>query len=445
MKKIFFVVLLSAGLSVAAQDFSSGALPTDPAIYSRIGQAPLPAGSAIPASVDLSSRMPPPGSQAPQNSCVAWAVAYANYSYINAARNNCAYFSSGQPNPQCLFSPSFVYNQINGGQNRGTYFQDAFRIMQQQGVAPLSAMPYIPNNWWIQPDENARRAAAQYKISSYWQLGRSGEDFFMETKAWLAKGIPVIASVKVDNYLKKMYGFPDPYVWTNWSGAPENMGHAILITGYDDNRAVFKFINSYGSNWGNKGYGYISYTMFRQVLNEAFIIKTQEAETYNTPIFSQEEKTLSRADRDSGLDFVVDTVNHVLFPPGYNPSPAEFFNSSMTFRGHLRIPPGLGRKIQVAIYFYKNVQNRKGPFVGSVNPMMRTLRGQAVTQTPELFIDPRQPYMNSFWASFRYADLGIPKGYPNQVIQSDLIAEPVLLVDDFPVRIGRPHFFFVRL
>ncbi len=36
-------------------------------------------------------------------------------------------------------------------------------------------------------------------------------------------------------------------------------GHAILLVGYDDNKQVFKFQNSWGTNWGDKGYGYIPY------------------------------------------------------------------------------------------------------------------------------------------------------------------------------------------
>ena len=36
-------------------------------------------------------------------------------------------------------------------------------------------------------------------------------------------------------------------------------GHAILLVGYHDNTKVFKFQNSWGTSWGDKGYGYISY------------------------------------------------------------------------------------------------------------------------------------------------------------------------------------------
>lgn len=36
-------------------------------------------------------------------------------------------------------------------------------------------------------------------------------------------------------------------------------GHAVLLVGYDDKTKVFKFQNSWGVEWGDKGYGYIPY------------------------------------------------------------------------------------------------------------------------------------------------------------------------------------------
>jgi hypothetical protein len=63
----------------------------------------------FPTSVDLSPNFPNPGSQGAQSSCVGWAVAYALKSFqekmeigwpLNTAEN--------------IFSPAFVYNQING-------------------------------------------------------------------------------------------------------------------------------------------------------------------------------------------------------------------------------------------------------------------------------------------------------------------------------------------
>lgn len=36
-------------------------------------------------------------------------------------------------------------------------------------------------------------------------------------------------------------------------------GHAVLITGFDSEKKIFTFKNSWGESWGNKGYGQIDY------------------------------------------------------------------------------------------------------------------------------------------------------------------------------------------
>lgn len=42
-------------------------------------------------------------------------------------------------------------------------------------------------------------------------------------------------------------------------GTYECYGHAVLLTGYDTEREVFFFKNSWSEKWGNKGYGEISF------------------------------------------------------------------------------------------------------------------------------------------------------------------------------------------
>ena len=442
MKKFLVILFFSLSTSGYTQDFFTGALPTDIEKYRSIGQAPLPIGSNIPNSVDLSKFMPPVGNQYPQNSCVAWAVGYANYSYINKSINGCDYLNENTINNNCIFSPSYIYNQINGGQNRGTYFQDAFNIMQTQGIAPLSAMPYIPNNWWNQPDNNSKQIAANYKIASYWQLGQTGEDLYIESKAFLAKGIPIIISVKVDNYLKRTQNFPNPYIWNNWNGLIEQMGHAMLLVGYDDNIQAFKFINSYGTQWGNNGYGYITYNMYKKVINEAFIIQTKYDLSSSSTLLNRESKVINSADISAGLSFKVNEVIHNSFD--HFPTPQEFNKSKMTIKGSVTIPANLGKTAQVVVYFYLNNQGQKGIPVGSLNFNSRTLRGQAVTGTPIVYLQKDMAFNQPFRAFMTYVDFQIPSGYPFTTIQTNLIAEPILLIDDFPVRIGELYPFFVR-
>lgn len=43
-------------------------------------------------------------------------------------------------------------------------------------------------------------------------------------------------------------------------------GHAIVIVGYDDEKKLIEFRNSWSDQWGNNGYGYFTYETFRRVI-----------------------------------------------------------------------------------------------------------------------------------------------------------------------------------
>jgi C1A family cysteine protease len=54
--------------------------------------------------------------------------------------------------------------------------------------------------------------------------------------------------------------------------------HAIVIVGYDDEKHMFKFVNSWGNKWGDKGFGYLSYDYFTKYGNDAWTFRFSTAE-----------------------------------------------------------------------------------------------------------------------------------------------------------------------
>jgi hypothetical protein len=49
-------------------------------------------------------------------------------------------------------------------------------------------------------------------------------------------------------------------------------GHAITICGYDDKAQEYMFINSWGEDWGDKGFGYITYAHMKSILMDAYAL-----------------------------------------------------------------------------------------------------------------------------------------------------------------------------
>ena len=89
----------------------TGLILLDKGRYNDLTKADLPFGATgdnLPAYIDYSADLPPVRSQGNQQSCVAWATAYALKFFEEKKENNST----------LEFSPSFIYNQINNYKNR---------------------------------------------------------------------------------------------------------------------------------------------------------------------------------------------------------------------------------------------------------------------------------------------------------------------------------------
>jgi hypothetical protein len=190
---------------------------------------------------------------------VAWALAYA-YKTFQENKNHTWGFSE-----QCVkFSPSFVYNQINAGLDRGARISDAMDLLRTQGCCPLSDMPYDSKNFTKKPDNRQSTSALGFKAKE-WNTVSTIEDFkkgIVETGG-VVIGIPVCQDFHDLNYNNAVY---------DTAKGPVQGYHAICLIGYDNNKQAFKLINSWGTEWGLGGYGWIDYGLMREII-----------ETYESP------------------------------------------------------------------------------------------------------------------------------------------------------------------
>ena len=203
----------------------------------------------LPSSVDLSGNFPKPGSQGPTlGSCVGWATAYALKSYHERIEEG---WSLNRTNT--LFSPAWIYNQINRGENKGSRITDALQLMVDKGAATYATMPYDDTDYTTQPSGSAITEARNFKALSYSRV--TGTE---QIKAELANRNPVVIGIKTFQSFQRLSG--QHAVYNNFNGQ-EGAGHAVTIVGYDDDRygGAFKIINSWGQNWGDDGYFWLPY------------------------------------------------------------------------------------------------------------------------------------------------------------------------------------------
>jgi hypothetical protein len=213
----------------------------------------------LPASIDLSSRMPPVRNQGSQESCVGWALGYYYKTYQEWQEHGWDIST-----PEHQFSPAFIYNHINGGVDKGCLLSEAFEILLNHGCAPLSDMPYLQSNFIDWPSEEAYTKAIPYRCFKSYFFYLNSQDAINELKNLLEQNNLAVLSLDIYDNLRNIERYNYNYCSADFSG--KNGGsHVVTIVGYDDNRitndgkGAFKCINSWGENWGYNGFFWISY------------------------------------------------------------------------------------------------------------------------------------------------------------------------------------------
>ena len=205
--------------------------------------------------VDLTNEFPTPGNQGEQGSCVAWAVGYALKSHQEYVEHGWDFDST------TTYSPSYIYNQICIGDDSGSTVDDAMRLVVDEGVCSLYNMGYDDSDYKTAPNASQKDKASNYKATSWRSI--SGLE---NVKAILDDGNGVVISIRCYPDFDDISESNETYDVIN-SGDTSRGGHAICLIGYDDVNSRFKFMNSWGTDWGLGGYGYISYEMFEDSRN----------------------------------------------------------------------------------------------------------------------------------------------------------------------------------
>jgi hypothetical protein len=196
---------------------------------------------------------PTAGNQGSEGSCVAWSVGYSARSidwYYKTEASSYSLLSN-------IFSPEFLYNQIKFSTdcNSGSAMQTALDFIKVNGICTWSVMPYNNGDCNTLPDVNQSSQALPYTISGYHKIYTSDTTAI---KSLLHQNKAVIVSILLDSYfLNAKPGF----IWEN-TGSGFGVGHSVIICGYSDELKAWKIMNSFGTNWGTNGFGYMKYDMF---------------------------------------------------------------------------------------------------------------------------------------------------------------------------------------
>ena len=248
----------------------------------------LDGDSDLPSKVDNSQSkyFPPIKSQGSVGSCVAWAETYYQFSYTqNKKLNRTATYENS-------FSPLWTYNFTNFSDDIGSYDSATYSVLRNIGAPTINNSPNItdPAKWTV--TKEAFDEAQKYKLSSYSYISTGdGETPITNPKS---SNLDTVKTALINGEVLTFsthaaYGFTYGIIQKN-SQIPENTkyagqyivpylvstrgGHRMTIVGYDDDiwydinedgkvqegeKGAFKVANSWGDDWLNNGYIWISY------------------------------------------------------------------------------------------------------------------------------------------------------------------------------------------
>jgi C1A family cysteine protease len=235
------------------------------------------AGSTLPKKIDLRSWCSPVEDQGSLGSCTA-----------NSTVGIVEYFENRAFGKHIDGSRLFVYkvtrNLMGVTGDTGAWLRNALGAIAMCGVAPEKYWPYtdIDPDFDIEPPAFAYALAGDYKAVKYFCHDPLGENVPTSTvvqsiKTFLAAGIPSVFGFWGFNSFDDTDvkgGIPIPCD----SETEAAWGHAIVAVGYDDKKKItntscdkategaFIIRNSWGTGWGEHGYGYIPYEYFLRKL-----------------------------------------------------------------------------------------------------------------------------------------------------------------------------------
>lgn len=144
----------------------------------------------------------------------------------------------------------------------GTSLKAALDIARKFGVVEDSILPFASGKLYEGKPETFYMLAARLKISGYINIGNNLANW----RNWLATNGPILTRLDVDN------------TWNNASANSANLdvyqrpalpaGHAVALVGYTPDRFIVR--NSWGTNWGDKGFVYVSNAYAQAAFTEAY-------------------------------------------------------------------------------------------------------------------------------------------------------------------------------
>ena len=198
----------------------------------------------LPPTVDLTPLCPPVYQQGQIGSCTSNSICFAHQ------------FDQMKQKAPYVGMPSRLFHYYNERAMEGTTstdsgasIRDGMKTINSQGVCPASDWPYITKMYTVKPPAACYKVALKYTSIKYQAVAQTQADI----QAALAAGFPVVFGFTVYESFESQEVAQTGIVPMPQSNEAVLGGHAVAIVGFL-NQTTFQVRNSWGQNWGQKGY-----------------------------------------------------------------------------------------------------------------------------------------------------------------------------------------------
>ncbi|CAF3895127.1 unnamed protein product [Rotaria sordida] len=241
--------------------------------------------SQLPHKVDLRPWMTTIEDQSDVNSCTANAMAGA-YEYLNYKATN----------RKLDVSRLFIYynarikdlDENERVTDEGSSIPATIESMEGLGVCLESLWPYSIKKVNVKPKKQCYEAAEEYTITEALEVDID----INEMKSCLAQGFPIIIGLNLySSFDKAMEKGIVPMPIKEEISRSKHGSHALLASGYSDKSQAFIVRNSWGEEWGDKGYCYVPYDYMtnKGLCNDAWTVKKLAVDDMGTDVWEDED------------------------------------------------------------------------------------------------------------------------------------------------------------
>ena len=175
----------------------------------------------------------------------------ADWSYMLASCLE--YYVNLNQNYKDNLSPDYISLSL-ASQGQRPSIDQGLRFLAQNGTVSAAIVPYdaaqIPTTVY---------ATAKYQINNYLHLYQpfaSAREKIFEIRKALMRGNPVLIEFQTSSEFASTGA---TRIWEPARASNNDRSYILLVVGFDENRQAFEVMSSWGSQWANNGYLWVSY------------------------------------------------------------------------------------------------------------------------------------------------------------------------------------------